>query len=223
MCGVEGPGARVRRGKKLRFLCPEHLHTKEDRDKFLTRGELGHLLAAARLSGPRDLALLWICSVLGTRVSELVELRRCDFNLEQGVAWIDVRKRGKRARLGRIYTVIPPADLAPVKRWVQRFEGAAFIFPGQRGGSHMSTRAAQLVFKRCAAAAGVLAVRPKASIHALRHTRAVLLLEQTKDVQFVQKMLRHRSRASTEAYIHMLPGKFRELTDKVSLLGGGGR
>jgi len=211
----------VRRGKAKRFLCDEHLHTKTDRDKFLTREELIQLLKAAADISERDFSLLWICAVLGTRVSELVELRRCDFNLEQGVAWIDVRKRGKNAKPGRVYTVIPKHDREHVYRWVKKFKGQEFIFPGQRQNSHLTPRTAQLIFKEAARRSGLLRLRPKASIHALRHTRAVLLLEETGDVDYVKQMLRHRSRATTERYLHLLPKKLRELTDRVSLVGGG--
>lgn len=169
----------------------------------------------------RDFALLWICTVLGTRVSEVVELRRCDFNLEQGVAWIDVRKRGARAKPGRVYTVIPKLDRPHVYAWVKKFKGQEFIFPGQRHGSHMTSRTAQLIFKKAARRSGILRLRPKASIHALRHTRAVLLLEETGDVDYVKQMLRHGSRATSERYLHLLPKKLREFTDRVSLIGGG--
>ena len=178
------------------------------------------LLKAARRVSERDFALLWICSVLGTRVAELVELRRCDFNLIQGVAWIDVRKRGKNARPGRIYSVIPVADRPHVDAWVKKFKGSAFIFPGQRSGRHITERTAQLVFKRAARDAGILAVRPKSSIHSLRHTRAVLLLEQTGDVDYVQLCLRHQSRETTSKYLHAIPANIRKWTDSVSLLGG---
>jgi integrase len=212
----------VRRGQGLRFLCVEHLHTKTDRDKFLTPGELKEVFEKARAVSLRDFSVLWICAVLGLRVSELVELRRCDFNLQQRVAWIDVRKRGQHhSHEGRVHSVIPRQDFAPVKAWVKRFRGSSFVFPGQTAGTHMSERTAQLIFKRAAKAAGILAVRPKASIHSLRHTRAVLLLEQTGDVSFVQRMLRHRNRSTTEQYLHLLPSKLKRLSEQVSLLGGG--
>ena len=68
----------------------------------------------------------------------------------------------------------------------------------------------QRKFKTIAKAAGLPGYL---SIHATRHTFAVRLLGETKNIRLVQKQLRHSSVLTTSAYTDVLDGEIQEAMD----------
>lgn len=189
---------------------------KLPRDKYLIPDEFRRLLYAARVRPhkhqKRDLALLSVCGHLGLRRSELIAVRMGDllFPLDLGPrppgdpALVRVRTlKRKDARGQGVYREVGLHDSArlPLIHYVRTLEPGerepwSRVFP-------LTAWEAGYLFKRYAKLAGL---NPRYSIHALRHTRGLMLYAARKDAKLVQLELGHAQMASTEVYIHTVEG-----------------
>jgi site-specific recombinase XerD len=75
-----------------------------------------------------------------------------------------------------------------------------FLFEGTKPGIKYSTPSVAKVLKKMAKAAGI---QRKVHLHMLRHSFATHLLEDGKDIRYVQELLGHRSIKTTERYTHI--------------------
>lgn len=179
--------------------------------KTLTMDEVDRLLSApdaTTSAGLRDRAMLELLYASGLRVSELVNLRRDEINLEQGV----VRLIGKGAK-ERMVPTGEPACVA-VAEWLRHGrpdfatpESGDAVFLGRRG-TAMTRQNFWLLIQRHAIAAGV---RAQLSPHTLRHAFATHLLERGADLRAVQALLGHADLSTTQIYTHVAKARLKEL------------
>jgi integrase/recombinase XerD len=177
----------------------------------LTEEEVDSLLAAPNVAEPlghRDRAMLEVLYATGVRVSELINLRMSQINLNQGV--LRIVGKGDRERL------IPLGDEA--QDWLREFiEGPRieillerqtdFLFPTRRG-DRMTRQAFWHIIKRYARKAGVL---KKLSPHTVRHAFATHLLNNGADLRVVQLLLGHSDVSTTQIYTHVARERMKEL------------
>jgi len=179
--------------------------------KSLMEEEVEALLAAPLVSDPlgnRDRTMLEVLYATGLRVSELVNLRHGQVNLNQGV--IRILGKGSRERL------IPLGEEAV--RWLTEFEHGPrgeillerqtdFLFPTRRG-DRMTRQAFWHIIKRYARKAGV---SKELSPHTLRHAFATHLLNHGADLRVVQMLLGHSDLSTTQIYTHVARERMKEL------------
>ena len=179
--------------------------------KSLTEEEVEALLAAPAVHDPlgnRDRAMLEVLYATGLRVSELVNLRYGQINLNQGV--IRIVGKGNRERL------IPLGDEAV--RWLTEFVRGArdeilldrqtdYLFPTRRG-DRMTRQAFWHIIKRYASKAGIA---KGLSPHTLRHAFATHLLNHGADLRVVQILLGHSDLSTTQIYTHVASERLKEL------------
>ncbi len=179
--------------------------------KSLTEAQVDALLAAPLVSDPlghRDRAMLEVLYATGVRVSELVNLKHSQVNLNQGV--LRVVGKGNRERL------IPLGEEA--MRWLTGFaEGARgeilldrqteYLFPTRRG-DRMTRQAFWHIIKRYARKAGI---EKGLSPHTLRHAFATHLLNHGADLRVVQMLLGHSDLSTTQIYTHVARERLKEL------------
>ena len=179
--------------------------------KSLTEEEVDSLLGAPVVSDPlgnRDRTMLEVLYATGLRVSELVNLRYSQVNLNQGV--IRIMGKGNRERL------IPLGEEAV--RWLNEFARAArgeillerqtdYLFPTRRG-DRMTRQAFWHIIKRYARKAGV---DRELSPHTLRHAFATHLLNHGADLRVVQMLLGHSDLSTTQIYTHVARERMKEL------------
>jgi len=172
--------------------------------RLLTEEEVEALLSAPEVSDPlgnRDRSMLEVLYATGMRVSELVNLRQEEVNLNQGV--IRIRGKGGRHRL------IPLGDEAI--RAVNEFTSGArieilldrqteYLFPTRRG-DRMTRQAFWHLIKRYARKARIA---KKLSASTLRHAFATHLLSHGADLRVVQALLGHTDLSTTQIYQHVL-------------------
>jgi integrase/recombinase XerD len=177
----------------------------------LTEEEVEALLAAPVVSEPlghRDRAMLEVLYATGVRVSELINLKISQINLNQGV--LRIIGKGDRERL------IPLGDEA--QDWVKEFvEGprveillerqTEYLFPTRRG-DRMTRQAFWHIIKRYAKKAGV---KKKLSPHTVRHAFATHLLNNGADLRVVQLLLGHSDVSTTQIYTHVARERMKEL------------
>ena len=179
--------------------------------KSLTEEEVEALLAAPTVRDPlgnRDRTMLEVLYATGLRVSELVNLRYAQINLNQGV--IRIVGKGNRERL------IPLGDEAV--RWLTEFVHGArdeilldrqtdYLFPTRRG-DRMTRQAFWHIIKRYARKSGVA---QGLSPHTLRHAFATHLLNHGADLRVVQILLGHSDLSTTQIYTHVASERMKEL------------
>ena len=177
----------------------------------LTEDEVDSLLAAPNVSEPlgnRDRAMLELLYATGVRVSELINLKMSQLNLNQGV--IRIVGKGDRERL------IPLGDEA--QDWLRDFiDGARieillerqtdYLFPTRRG-DRMTRQAFWHIIKRYGKKAGVT---KKLSPHTVRHAFATHLLNNGADLRVVQMLLGHSDVSTTQIYTHVARERLKDL------------
>lgn len=209
---------------------------KLDRDKYMLPEERKSLLLAVRSrvkvsdggdgpvrrkgaphpNSPRDFAMLAFDAVTGIRVSELTGIRWGDL---RGV-WGDTKEeRPGKARVrrskkrdprtgGPVYEEVAFPEIARralsdyfSKLPVGSKESHCRVFP-------VTSRTAERVFKYYARRAGL---NSRLSIHSLRHTHAIEVYRQFRDLKLVQDALGHADIKTTQGYMHAV-----EMDDKLS-------
>ncbi|HZF17810.1 MAG TPA: site-specific tyrosine recombinase XerD [Steroidobacteraceae bacterium] len=179
--------------------------------KSLTEGEVESLLNAPLVTDPlghRDRTMLEVLYATGLRVTELVNLRHNQVNLNQGV--LRIVGKGNRERL------IPLGEESV--RWLQQFIAGPrseillerqtdFLFPTRRG-DKMTRQAFWHIIKRYARKAGI---DKDLSPHTLRHAFATHLLNHGADLRVVQMLLGHSDLSTTQIYTHVARERMKEL------------
>ncbi len=179
--------------------------------RSLTEEEVEALLAAPTVSDPlghRDRTMLEVLYATGLRVSELVNLKLSQVNLNQGV--LRIVGKGDRERL------IPLGEEAV--QWVQQFlqgprveilleRQTDYLFPTRRG-DRMTRQAFWHIIKRYAKKAGI---DKELSPHTLRHAFATHLLNHGADLRVVQMLLGHSDLSTTQIYTHVARERLKEL------------
>lgn len=179
--------------------------------KSLTEEEVDALLGAPVTHDPlgyRDRTMLEVLYATGLRVSELVNLKISQVNLNQGV--LRIVGKGDRERL------IPLGEEAV--KWLTEFSQGAraeillerqtdYFFPTRRG-ERMTRQAFWHIIKRYANKGGIL--KPL-SPHTLRHAFATHLLNHGADLRVVQMLLGHSDLSTTQIYTHVARERLKEL------------
>ena len=183
--------------------------------KFLSIEDVDRLLQAPDTStarGIRDRALIELLYATGLRVSELVNLRQQDLNLESG--YLTCTGKGRKQRL------VPVGDEAAA--WLTRYvtearpallkqRPSARLFVNARGGAALTRVGFWKILKEYGRRAGV---RGSLSPHVLRHSFATHLLERGADLRAIQMMLGHSDLSTTQIYTHVLEARLRSVYDK---------
>lgn len=128
----------------------------------------------------------------GMRVSELVNVKPCDFY--SNFSMLRIRGKGQKDRIVPVDSSI--GDM--VKILSVGIEPGAFIFTGQTG-EHITKRTVQKILWHACNRSGV----QYKSIHKLRHSYATHLHESGNDIRVIQKLLGHSSTRTTEIYTHV--------------------
>ena len=201
---VDNPAVDVRAPKAWKTL-----------PKFLSADEVERLLGSPDTSHPRglrDRALIELFYATGLRVTEMVDLRLQDLNLESG--YLTAFGKGRKQRLVQV------GDEA--SSWLTRYlkEGRPVLlkkrsspklFVNARGGAGITRVGFWKILKQYGRQAGL----PRTlSPHVLRHSFATHLLERGADLRAIQMMLGHSDLSTTQIYTHILDARLRAVYDK---------
>ena len=183
--------------------------------QFLSAAEVDALFAACiGTSGEnvRDLAMLELLYATGLRVSELVNLKLREVNLDAG--YLLTLGKGNKERL------VPIGESACEK--IQAYlEGVRYKLDSEtrnpylflsRLGARMSRQAFWNIIKKRAYLAGS---SKNISPHTLRHSFATHLLENGADLRSVQIMLGHADLSTTQIYTHVTRERLKRLHQQI--------
>jgi site-specific recombinase XerD len=171
---------------------------------WLTEPEADALLAApdrATWTGRRDHAMLLLALQTGLRISELITLTRSDVDLGTG-AHVHCIGKGRKERATPLTTL----TVAVLRDWLTEHAGASGdpLFP-TRTGRRLSHDAIEhrLAGYLAVARTSCPSLRGKhVTIHTLRHTAAMRLLDAGTDIAVIALWLGHEQIATAQIYLH---------------------
>jgi site-specific recombinase XerD len=170
---------------------------------FLTRPEVDALLAApdqSTWSGRRDHAFLLVAVQTGLRLSEITGLKRDDLFFGTG-AHLRVIGKGRKERC----TPFAKATTTALRNWLkepQRGE-QGILFPSARG-ERLSVHGVQYILDKHRKAASQKCpslMGKRVTVHRLRHTMAMDLLQAGVDRAVIALWLGHESVETTQIYL----------------------
>ena len=183
--------------------------------KFLSMDEVDRLLESPDTTQPRgvrDRALIELLYATGLRVSEMVNLRQQDLNLESG--YLTCTGKGRKQRLvpvGEAATAWLTRYLREARPALLKKRSSPRLFVNARGGPALSRVGFWKILKDYGKQAGVAS---RLSPHVLRHSFATHLLERGADLRAIQMMLGHSDLSTTQIYTHVLEARLRAVYDR---------
>lgn len=176
---------------------------------FLTADEQKALLGAVNRRWPtsdRHYVMMRLCLNTGLRLSEVLNLRWVDIDLQSGELWVRNGKGGKDRRL-----YIPQSEsndvLQMMRDWRCRQkrdfvggETAELCFTTLKKETPVGPSGFRRAVKKYAKRAGI---EKNVSPHTLRHSFATFLYKKTKNLRVVQQSLGHSHLQTTEVYLHL--------------------
>ena len=175
--------------------------------EILTNQEIELLLAqpdALDHKGCRDKAMLELLYATGIRVSELIDLRVHDVNLEVGILHL---KGSKSERIVPMY----PAAVRAVSDYVTRVRPVLIADPQSEtlftnmNGQPLTRQGFWKIVKYYARQANI---QKDITPHTLRHSFAAHLLENGAQLRDIKEMLGHADISSTQVYAQIMKDRY---------------
>ena len=157
--------------------------------EVLTKEEVKKLISSADTE--KSQLIMSLLYSTGLRVSELVNLKVSDIDLNENTGWV---RRGKGAK-DRLFALSDSLS----KQLVKYLDGRenSFIFSKEKP---LTTRNIQKIIANAKRRASL---GKRVTPHTLRHSFATHLLEQGTDIRVIQTMLGHSSLSTTQVYTHV--------------------
>src|SRR3984893_6927923 len=172
------------------------------RISYMTSEQLERFLKAAKEYGPREHAMFLFAVAHGARAQEIANLRVSDINFNNEQVHI-ARLKGSLASTQNLLKVKGNSlfdEKATLKAWLAVREPDAdnFVFNSQKS-TQMNRVTVYKLFKTIAKKAGL---GETLQHHVLKHTAAMLMVQQGANAFLIRQHLGHRSFDSTLAYVN---------------------
>jgi type 1 fimbriae regulatory protein FimB/type 1 fimbriae regulatory protein FimE len=170
--------------------------------EYLVESEIERLMTAAKNNrhGHRDATAILVAYRHALRASELISLRWDD------VEFTTARLHVRRAKGGEAAVhPISGKELRALRRLQRESERGTFVFMSERG-APLSVAGYQRMVARAGEAAGFPFL---VHSHMLRHSCGYKLANDGHDTRAIQGYLGHRSIMSTQRYMALAPGRFK--------------
>jgi len=165
----------------------------------------------------RDYFIIHLALTTGLRVMEIAALKYGDIYLRDDICSLLVRK-GKNGKKRLVFFKGAfEKHCREYISWKQKIgeslEPESPLIVSSNTGKHMTTRAIQKAFKRCAEKACLYSAY---SIHCLRHTYACFLLKASDwNLRLVQKQLGHSRITTTQVYADIMMPDIQHALDRL--------
>lgn len=156
----------------------------------LTKEEVKKLFDVTE--NPKHKLMMQLMYSAGLRVSELINLKVNDIELEKNYGWV----RSGKGNKDRLF-IIADSLKDELRKFIDSRK-TEWLFTSEREGKY-NIRSLQQIIKRAAKKVGI---ESKISPHALRHIFATHLIEDGYSVTEVQSLLGHKSPETTFVYLH---------------------
>ncbi len=176
--------------KKLMVEVPT-LKRRKRYPTHLTQEEV--MLIIKNINNHKHKLMIKLLYSAGLRVSELLNLKVIDLEIEQGQGWVRAGKGNKDRPF-----IIAENIKNELTDWISNLETNDYVFTSRNG--RMSPSSIRLILKRAAKKASISKnVHP----HTLRHSFATHLSEQGHAATEIQPLLGHRNIETTLIYTRM--------------------
>lgn len=160
--------------------------------------------------GCRDKAMLELLYATGMRVTEMIELKMSDVDMEVG--YINCN-HGKKMRVIPVYSIAKKAVKAYIETARSQFvkdssEENLFV---NYSGTKMTRQGFWKIIKQYASVANI---KKDITPHTLRHSFATHLLENGADLRSIQEMLGHADISSTQVYANVVKKQLNDIYKK---------
>ncbi|MHC1747384.1 MAG: site-specific tyrosine recombinase XerD [Cellulosilyticaceae bacterium] len=170
--------------------------------KILYEEEIKRLLEEPKqtdLKGIRDKAMLELLYATGIRVSELVDLKLTDINLNQGYIMCRDYQKERTIPIGRPAILAIKKYLGEVRHAMLRNQDEDHLFVNCNG-NKMTRQGFWKILKNYAKTSGI---SNDITPHMLRHSFAAHLIQNGANLKSVQQMLGHSDISTTQVYAHI--------------------
>lgn len=173
------------------------------RISYMTSEQLERFLQSAKEYGPREHAMFLFAVAHGARAQEIANLRISDINFHNEQIHI-ARLKGSLASTQNLLKVKGNAlfdEKAALKAWlaVREVDADNFVFNSQKS-TQLNRVTVYKLFKAIAKKAGLGETLQHP--HVLKHTAAMLMVQQGANAFLIRQHLGHRSFDSTLAYVN---------------------
>lgn len=177
---------------------PVVLSRKEIRELLDNTGNLKHKL------------LIELLYSTGLRLSECINLKYSDLDLNEGIGWVRMGK-GAKDRIFIISEMFKKDLLGYMEKTGSESKGYIFSVNGRK----MSPRGVQHVIKVSVERAGI---EKDVHVHTLRHSFATHLLENGVDIRKIQKLLGHSNLQTTQIYTQVSSEEIKKIKSPLDML-----
>lgn len=160
--------------------------------------------------GIRDKAMLEVLYATGIRVSELINLKKEDININLGYIKCNDKKKERIIPMGQVSKDALSNYLDHAREIMIKDPGEDILFVSCLG-HKMSRQGFWKIVKSYANKAGIY---KKITPHILRHSFATHLVENGADLRSVQEMLGHSDISTTQIYAKMSNNRLKEVYSK---------
>jgi integrase len=173
------------------------------RISYMTGDQLERFLQAAKQYGPREHAMFLFAVAHGARAQEIANLRITDINFSSEQIHI-ARLNGSLDSTQNLLQVKGNSlfnEAAVLKAWlaVRKADADTFVFNSQKS-TKLNRVTVYKIFKAIARKAGLGETLQHP--HVLKHTAAMLMVQQGANAFLIRQHLGHRSFDSTLAYVN---------------------
>ncbi|MFC1685719.1 site-specific tyrosine recombinase/integron integrase [Nanoarchaeota archaeon] len=175
--------------------------------RVLTKGEVDQLIEGS--DNRKSKLIISLLYASGLRVSELVNLKKEDLNIEEKVGWVRAGK-GKKDRV----FILSEKLIPQIRDFMQRYPENILLFSKTNA---LTPRNIQKIVKNSSKKAGFT---KKITPHTLRHSFATHLLEAGTDIRFIQELLGHSSLSTTQIYTHVSTEELKKIKSPLDIATG---
>jgi len=166
----------------------------------LSREEIKNIIET--IKNPKHKLIISLAYGAGLRISEVVNLKIKDVNLEE----LTIHLKNAKGKKDRI-TIFPEKIKIDLQNLVAGKNLSDYVFESERGGK-LTERTAQKILENALRKIGV---KKEATFHSLRHSFATHLLENGVDVHYVQELLGHQNIRTTQRYTQVTNPKLKNI------------
>ena len=174
----------------------------------LTKDEVRKLFSV--IENKKSKLMISMIYACGFRVSELVNLKVNDFDLEEDIGHVRQGK-GKKDRIFNIPGNLKKIIEKQIKNQIKKNE--TYLFSGSKG--PLSPRNLQKIIKK---AVDKTEIKKSVSPHTLRHSFATHLLENNVDIRKIQELLGHADLSTTQIYTHISREELKKIKSPIESL-----